>query len=75
MPRETAIRDHLSRDTIRPGRGDCAKVSAATLRSFDPGSNVTDVSDSQLEKHFLQSTSTDLGTIIDVKVLNANADS
>jgi hypothetical protein len=43
------------------------------MRSFERGSNVTDVSDLQSKKHDLQSTSTEEGTINAVEPLFANA--
>jgi hypothetical protein len=63
--RETTIRDWLDSDggySIGCRRGDRLKQSAATSRNFEFDSNVTDVSDLQLEKQELHSTSTDDGT-------------
>jgi hypothetical protein len=68
--RGTAAPDRSSSDggySIGRSHGNRATVSAATCRNFNPGSNVTDMSDIQYEKHSLQSISTDLGIIIDVK--------
>jgi hypothetical protein len=78
MSRGTADQDRSSSDggyLIGRRRSDHAKVFVATSHSFNPGSNVTDASDSKAEKHPLQSTSTDFGTIIDAKAFIANADS
>jgi hypothetical protein len=63
-PRETTAEDRLSSDggySIGRKRGDRAKQSAATSRSFESDSNVTAASDLQSEKQDLQSTSTDEG--------------
>jgi hypothetical protein len=63
--RETASRYCSESDggySIGWRSGDRSKQSAATSRSFEWNSNVTDVSDMQEEKHVLHSTSTDAGT-------------
>jgi hypothetical protein len=63
--RETIVRDCSESDggySIGWRSGDRSKQSAATSRSFEWNSNVTDVSDMQEEKHVLHSTSTDAGT-------------
>jgi hypothetical protein len=62
--RETTVRDCSDSDggySIGCRRGDRSKQSAATSRSFEFDSNVTDVSDGQLEKQDLHNISTDDG--------------
>jgi hypothetical protein len=63
--RETTVRDCSDSDSgysIGCRRDDPSKHFSATSRSFEFDSNVIDVSDQQLEKHSLHSTSTDAGT-------------
>jgi hypothetical protein len=52
----------------------CANADSSIRCNFEFISNVSDVSDSHLEKHSLQRTSTEEGIIIAVKPLHANAD-
>jgi hypothetical protein len=54
-------------------RGDRSKQPTSTSRRFERVSNVTDVSDMQLEKQNLHTTSTDAGISIVIKPLHANA--
>jgi hypothetical protein len=63
--RETTVRECSYNNggySIGWRRGDPSKQSAATSRSFEFDSNITDISDLQLEKQDLHSTSTDAGT-------------
>jgi hypothetical protein len=62
--RETTVQDCSNSDggySIGCRRGDPSKQFAAPSRSFEFDSNVTDVSDVQLEKQDLHSISTDAG--------------
>jgi hypothetical protein len=75
---ETTVQDCLESDggySIGCRLGDPSKQDVPTFRRFEGASNVTDVSDSQLEKQRLHTTSTDAGTLIVFKPLHANADS
>jgi hypothetical protein len=65
VPCGTAARGYSYNDggyTIGCRRGEPAKESTVSSRSFESDSNVTDVSDLHSEKHDLQSISTEEGT-------------
>jgi hypothetical protein len=77
IPRQLSGRPGRCESSDRDGgysighrRGDRAKESAATSPSFEDDSNQTALSDLQSVKHNVQSTSTDVGRIIDIKSLN-----
>jgi hypothetical protein len=64
--RETTVQDRSDSDggyLIGCKRGDSSKQFVATSRSFERGSKVTEISDLHLEKHLLQSISTDAGNL------------